>query len=406
MRPILRRSRRLLSWLGTGWSILGLTLLLIVLMELGLRGTFWLKDLRTPRISPDPRVMSAIEGSASWLPAHYRELEALSDRWQPYVYFRQRPFRGQTITIDEDGLRETWKRPGPEASTARKAPPVRLLMLGGSSLWGFGARDEWTIPSLVARGLHERGVDVEVRNLAEIGYVSTQELIALVRELQGGYRPDVVLFYDGVNDTTSALLERQPAVTTNEVNRVREFNLLQSPAWLAAALVVNLVRDSASFRFAGAVGRRFTGNAVRDPRVPAEGEQLSLARGVVRRYAANVGLIEALGKAYGFRPLFVWQPVIFNKPSLVPFEQEESDKFGWTRDMFRHVHNALDQTVDLNSNPDFWNLHEVFKQTQPLVFLDFCHTTEAANESIARMLVERMIPRMKARGEPVETPFR
>ncbi len=106
-------------------------------------------------------------------------------------------------------------------------------MLGGSSLWGFGARDDQTIPSLLARNLDQRGWRVELKNLSEIGYVSTQELIALVRELQAGYRPDVVIFYDGVNDTTSALLEGEAGLTTNEVNRRQEFNLLQSPARLS-----------------------------------------------------------------------------------------------------------------------------------------------------------------------------
>ena len=80
-------------------------------------------------------------------------------------------------------------------------------MLGGSSLWGFGARDDHTIPSLIARELHEHGVRVEIRNLAEIGYVSTQEMIALSASSSRAIGPDLVLFYDGVNDTTSALLE-------------------------------------------------------------------------------------------------------------------------------------------------------------------------------------------------------
>ena len=73
-------------------------------------------------------------------------------------------------------------------------PRVKLLMLGGSSLWGFGARDD-ADDSLVfgACTSIERGWRVELKNLSEIGYVSTQELIALVRELQAGYRPDVVI---------------------------------------------------------------------------------------------------------------------------------------------------------------------------------------------------------------------
>ena len=133
-------------------------------------------------------------------------------------------------------------------------------MLGGSSLWGFGARDDRTIPSILSRDLFEAKWDVRIRNLAEIGYVNTQEVIALIRELQSGYRPDLVIFYDGVNDTTSALLEREAGLTTNEINRRREFNILQSPSRLAGALVGNLIKDSGSYRFAQSVRKRLSGS--------------------------------------------------------------------------------------------------------------------------------------------------
>ena len=178
MKSSLRRLGRILSWLQTGWSILGVTLVMVVLLELGLRGVFVLKDRWKPQIPPDPRVVSEDRDGGAWLPLHYRELEALSDRWQPYVYFRQRPFPGQTVTVLADGSRATWQPPPRQGDDAR-ARPLKILMLGGSSLWGFGARDDQTIPSLIARGLHERGVHAEIRNLAEIGYVSTQEVIAL-----------------------------------------------------------------------------------------------------------------------------------------------------------------------------------------------------------------------------------
>jgi hypothetical protein len=398
MRRLLKRLHGLLRWLGTGWAILGMTLLLIAAGELGLRGVFWLKDRGKPRVPPDPRVLAAIEGSSAWLPEHYRELEALSDRWQPFVYFRQRPFRGKTITIDEDGLRATWM-PWRDPADGVKGPSAKLLLLGGSSLWGYGARDDATIPSRIAQGLHDRGLDAEVRNLAEIGYVNTQEMIALVRELQAGYRPDVVLFYDGVNDTTSALLEGQAAVTTNESNRVREFNLLQSPARLGSSLAGRLVRDSAWFRLAGSIGRRITAGAASDHATPAESEQASLARAVVGRYLANVRLVEALGRAYHFRALFIWQPVIFHKSRLVPFEQEESEKFAWTKEMFLRVHEELGKADELRSDPAFCDLSEVFKDAESLVFLDFCHTTEYANESIAQRLVQRLILLMERSAE-------
>ena len=134
-----------------------MTLAFLLLAELGLRAVFWLKDSGSLPQRPDPRVVAAGSDGAAWPVVHYRELEALSDRWQPYVYFRQRPFQGQTITIDE-------KVSAPPGTTAMAGlrregkTPLKVLMLGGSSLWGFGSRDEFTIPSLIARRLHEQGV--------------------------------------------------------------------------------------------------------------------------------------------------------------------------------------------------------------------------------------------------------
>ncbi|MGC8639519.1 MAG: SGNH/GDSL hydrolase family protein [Isosphaeraceae bacterium] len=391
MRPCLRKLQRVLLWLQTGWSILGVTILLVLLVELALQCAFGLKDLGKPRIPPDPRVIRRIPDGASWLDVHYRELERLNDRWQPYVYFRQTPFSGQTIRIDSAGRRKVWEPTEPTDQAEARRHPLKILMLGGSSLWGFGARDDATIPSLLARGLHDRRMRTQVRNLSEIGYVNTQELVALVRELQAGYRPDLVLFYDGVNDTASALLEGRATVTTNETNRAREFNLLQSPARLTAALAGCLIKNSASFRLAEAVGKRFGLTSGKSPVARSANDLDRLAGELVRGYAANVKMVEALGKAYGFRAVFVWQPVIFTKSQLVPFEQEERRKYAWASDLFNRVHAAIGKSPELVSDPLFLDLSDIFQTTDSLVFLDFCHTTEQANATIASELIRRMI---------------
>jgi lysophospholipase L1-like esterase len=377
------------------------TLVFAVIAELGLRAAFWLKDRMSLPERPDPRVVAGGYDGAAWPVVHYRELEAISDRWQPYVYFRQRPFQGQTITIDANGLRAGWQPDAPSSSGREDHPPLKVLMLGGSSLWGFGSRDEFTIPSLVARRLHEQGVRIEVRNLAEIGYVSTQELIALVRELQQGYRPDLVLFYDGVNDTTSALLEGKPTLSTNEINRVREFNLLQSPGRLTAALARNLVKNSGFFRVARSIGRRLMRGP--DTAYPELGQKelRKLAEGIVAGYVANVRLVHALEKEYGFRALFVWQPVIFAKPRLVPFEQEEAAKYGWARPLFLMVQDQIRQTPELTSDPSFLDLSGAFADSDALEFIDFCHTTERANAGIAADVAGRVIE-ARHRPEPTE----
>ncbi|HZW30305.1 MAG TPA: hypothetical protein VFF52_06315, partial [Isosphaeraceae bacterium] len=149
MHPALRRLQWLFHLLQTGWLIVGITLVLLILTEAVFRAGFALKDWVGAEPRPDRRVLVDGYGGATWPIQHYRELELLADRWEPYVYFRQHPFQGQTIGITPEGLRQTWQPPPPAPDNRPEGKPVEILMLGGSSLWGFGARDDRTIPSLL-----------------------------------------------------------------------------------------------------------------------------------------------------------------------------------------------------------------------------------------------------------------
>jgi lysophospholipase L1-like esterase len=274
-------------------------------------------------------------------------------------------------------------------------------MLGGSSLWGFGARDDETIPSLLARELHERKWLVEIRNLAEIGYVNSQEVVALIRELQTGYLPDLVIFYDGVNDTTSALLEREAGVTTNESNRRKEFNLLQSPSRLAGTLLGNFIKESGSYRFAQSIRNRLSRGEGESDRELDAATRDRLAREVVGRFRANMAIVKALGQDLGFVPLFYWQPVIFTKTSLVPFEREEAARYAWTEPMFRDV---LREVRASPSGPGFHDLSDIFADSRELVFIDYCHTTESANARIAMAIADDLTARRRVMGPEQRKP--
>jgi lysophospholipase L1-like esterase len=396
MGNALRRLKRALAHLQTGWSILGITLVLLVLVEGSCRLVFAVRDRITAVPVPDTRVVAEGYEGAAWAVVHFRELAQLQERWQPYVYFRQKPFRGETITIDNDGVRSTWqssRQPGDRGERGL----VKILTLGGSSLWGWGARDDQTIPSLLARSLHAKGWRVELKNLAEVGYVSTQEVIALTKELQAGYRPDIVLFYDGVNDTASALLEGEPGVTTNEINRRHEFNLLQSPARMAAGLTVKLVKDSGSYRFAQMVRRRLGGASESAQVASGTFKVPDVPEGVVEHFEANVTLVQSLAKSFGFRPLFFWQPTVFTKRALVPVEREEAQKFAWAEPFMNHVYDCMKSSSRLKSDAEFRDLSAIFDDTEGLVFIDYCHTTEAANARIASAMTERVLELLSGR---------
>jgi lysophospholipase L1-like esterase len=391
-RPRLAAPRRALKAIRDAWLLLGLTLALILVLELGARGAFALKDRFAAPPAVDPRVVAA--AGAAWPIEHDRELKALADRWEPFAYFRPRPFHGSTITIDADGLRAVWKPPAEQGGEPRK--PLKLALLGGSSLWGYGSRDDETIPSRLARILHERGVDAEVRNLSQIGYVNTQEVVALIRELQAGYRPDVVLFYDGVNDASSALIEGRAGLTMNERNRAREFNLLQSPGRATAAAVGKLVADSALRRAAGAVARRLAGGREPAPAVSTVAPE-ELSRHALDVYEANLRIVDALAARHGFRTLFAWQPSLFDKAQPTPLERDEAAKYAWLAPTLAATGAELDRRAAIASRPDFLDLRGLFRDSPQLVFTDHCHATEPANAVIAERLAGPVLDLLNAK---------
>ena len=71
-------------------------------------------------------------------------------------------------------------------------------MFGGSTMWGAGARDDYTIPSFLSKMLTQAFPGrIRVVNYGRSGFVSTQERILLFQALQHGCRPQIAIFYPG-----------------------------------------------------------------------------------------------------------------------------------------------------------------------------------------------------------------
>lgn len=108
MAKLSHRAKQTFGSLQTTWSIVGITLILLLLVEGSFRLILAVRDHFAPVAVPDHRVITEGYGGALWPIVHYREIEQLQELWHPYVLFRQKPFRGETITIGPDGAR----RPG------------------------------------------------------------------------------------------------------------------------------------------------------------------------------------------------------------------------------------------------------------------------------------------------------
>ena len=181
-----RLAWKLLSLVKMGWLMVGLFLVFAILLELVAAVSLRLVGGGPPELPPGA-------------PRLYEELGSPGQEWRPYVYWRTRPYSGRHLNIDADGLRRTWN-PAPGDTDA-----MRVFMFGASTLLGFKVRDDYTTPSFVAKIMaRECEVPVVVSNFGQLGYVSTQDLIALLLELQRGNVPGVAVFYNGTVDVESS----------------------------------------------------------------------------------------------------------------------------------------------------------------------------------------------------------
>jgi lysophospholipase L1-like esterase len=296
------------------------------------------------------------------------------------VYWRLRPYHGQYINIDEQGIRRTWN-----ASSAPAPNQVRIFMFGGSTLWGYGARDEFTIPSLVARKLSGDPRPPWVVNFGEAGYVSTQELITLMLELRKGNVPDVAVFYDGVNDAWAAFQANAPGLPQNEINRVAEFNTRERLNWRRGFVEkLGLYRFARGLTVALASGGQDT---------PARGRFMdpALAAAVVETYLGNVRLVNALAREYGFKTVFFWQPTIYSKQVLSP--EEERWRLTGTRrpgrgapafaEEYRAFNEAFRHRMKTSAIEGLVDLSGVFERERGTIFIDRFHISEVGNERVA-----------------------
>jgi hypothetical protein len=324
----------------------------------------------------------------AWVPAYVRELdEAREGEWHPYVYWRRKPYRGTYVNIDEAGIRRTWNR----AAAPRPGQP-KVFMFGGSTLWGVGARDDFTIPSLVSKKLSVAlPSGAWVKSFADIGYVTTQDVIALILELRQGHVPDAAVFLDGVNDTFAAIQGGVAGLPQNEAHRVAEFDSLVRFDWRRM-----LVERTALFTLVQAYAR--SRGSVR-PRFAAMDD--ALADAVVETYLWNVGLVETLGRRYGFRAAFFWQPTVFTKARLSTHERRwyetlgrKFTQFGSTGPALDAVHRALVRRLRAGGFDHVHDLSSVFDDAPDTIYIDEWHITENGNEKIAGAMTRTLLDGM------------
>lgn len=240
---------------------------------------------------------------AGWIDEASREFaEAAAEgaTYTPYVAASSLDYEGRYVNI-EDRQRRSYR---PEVPPGRD--PVVVWFFGGSTMFGFSAqRDQHTIPSEVARVAETDGVLVEAHNYGSPGFVSFQEAVLCAQLLLAGERPDLIVFYDGINDLA---VQVQAAFAGT--------GHLGEPSDLSAVTMRRLLAGELTGTDALPVPLTPPVSPGRPPRAEA------VVEGTLRVYRESIELVDALAERDGVPVVRFWQPTIYTKQPLVEGERE------------------------------------------------------------------------------------
>lgn len=373
--------------LGDIWLIFGVTLLILILIELFFRGWFYFNS------ESDPRIQADCYQNTEWVNEYYQEFYKCNvEEWDSYDYWRRKPFAGNYINVDANQRRKTiFENDNP----GKINPDYRIFMFGGSTMWGSGVRDKYTIPSLLGSYLSKEGYSVEVINFGESGYVSTQEVIALMKQLRQQNIPNLVVFYDGVNDIFSSFQQRKAGLPQNEFNREKEFNSLKSKK-RSLLVFLESFKSLATVKFINKLT-----NPEQKLNITYTDQELNmLSQKTLDLYHENMRLVYSLGEQRDFKSLFYWQPTIFDKRSLSDYEKEREKDVDFLKDFLKSVSKHVITEDISHQSLYYFDISDIFEDEKEPVFIDYCHVSEYGNSVIAKRIKQDIISILESEKEP------
>lgn len=300
-----------------------------------------------------------------WFPELDARVARVDYRLDSYRGHWPAPLTSPYVNIDSAGRRLT-------ISTVQdRATALRVFMLGGSSMWGFAARDSFTIPSLLASQLAQRGIqNVEVVNLAQAGHNATQGATGLLVELAHGNVPHVAVFLDGYNDIATGLRFREPGHTFAEEIAQRRLDLGKRGFWGELA---GLGRHSKL------VQRLLPSR----PREPAARDDAAACDAIAQYYRRTHQAVEGMGAAFGVRIVRLLQPHhAATRKRLTPWEQTLGKG-----EIFGRCYVAIDSVMTHHEGATYFRAYDLFDSDTQTVFVDRdSHITEAANARVAELI--------------------
>ena len=393
IQSLKRKGRSILLYQAATVLIIN-TLIIFACFELVARGVFKIASMTskpTEQLVGEGQAREKVSyySSQYWNKQYWYEFRlSRTQRYYPYVGWRRAPFKGQTIEIDQHGVRVT---PGADCS----ANSFKVFTFGASEMWGTGSPDWGTIPAYLQQDLAKlRPEPVCVMNFAEHAYVSMQDVIMLLMQLRSGNIPDVVLFYNIGSDIYSAYQSGRAGTLENFDQIAARFEGRQEPSTF-----LDWLRNTSAYvvidRLMGKLMIAEPPQHEPTPRKLVTYESMGidvaqLSESIVQEYLGHYKIVSALAQKYGFKYFFFLPPslALGNKP-LTPEEQEMTHNLESEAARYKLV-TAVYHTIARESSKyqNFYSMVHIFDDCDSLIFIDPGHVTPIGNQLIAERILD------------------
>lgn len=373
-----QRIEKTFSYLGYIVNVVGSTILLIVIGHFIIGVAIDIKHFpqklpsRGDKRESLPVYQDYPDNKKFWS----EHMNAWGTDFEPYYHWRRKGITGKYINVSSDGVRKTI------STTKVEVNAKKIFVFGGSTIWGTGSKDEHTIPSFLQSQL---GKSYNIYNYGETGFVSTQELNYLLKQLALGNIPDTVIFYDGVNDGYAGVYS--PAIPRDVQNlrvRYKELRKKESNNVLTNLYLASNYKKLINFLNKATIIDKWEANI--------SSKIQSNSTSVINYYEAHVKQVKALGKEYGFKAFFFWQPNIFNgERNYYPYEEAiiKNSKPVFIESQ-RQLYTEAKSRFSARENENIFFLGDIFNQVNAPIYIDWCHISPSGNSVIANRILEKI----------------
>lgn len=313
--------------------------------------------------TPDLKVYKEMQ----WGDLFFKEFFNLKTEYRSFVGWRRLPFSGQTINIDANGIRRTHKSMRSACTTSKK-----IALLGGSTVWGTGVNDSSTIASLI--NLSSEGC-FEVQNFGESGYNAFQSTIFLSTQMHNGFKPDIIITYDGVNNS--------PDFFERFFSHHREKQMIQKMK--DADFSINNEFTVKQYLFGPTIAMMNYAKSVFSPRVKNN-------RNAISDSLAAIYLLESwlatnsLAKDAGAKFMCILQPNIYVGSPVIT-EKLHYARFSYS--YYKNVVEFLERDRYRILKENFLNFTDIFDGKEN-IYIDFCHVGPSGNKIIAERILTHL----------------